>query len=87
MYETSGGMPKAESCKEPDWEAEIAKETKNLVVIKRFKESLVEFIGVIGIHSFKCKGDSSIPELLGTVELDIMEREKQIARFMIKLEK
>ncbi len=88
MYETAGSGPKSESCKEPDWEAAISKATKDLAIIKGFKESLIQFISLIGTHSFKRRdSSSSMPELLGTVEFDIMEREKSIERFMKKLEK
>lgn len=86
MYETQINAGQSESCKEPDWEAEIAKATKNLNVIKSFKACLIEFIDVIGPNSLRRK-ESSIQELLGTVLLDIIDREKQVARFMDKLEK
>ena len=87
MYETSGSGPVSEKCKEPDWEAEIKKETSDLEIIKSFKKSLFEFIGMIGMYAIKRKSDSSIPELLGTVEIDIIEREKKVARIMKNLEK
>lgn len=90
MYDTQENMPKGERCREPDWEAEIEKSQKGLDVIKRFKKSLIEFIGVIGQHSFRSRNresGGSIPELLGIVELDIMQREKQVARLMENMEK
>ena len=86
MYEISGNGPQSERCKEPDWEAEIVKGKNDLDVIERFHGALIDFIGVIGKHSFR-RDTSSIPELLGTVSLDIMERKKTIARLMEKLEK
>ena len=85
MYETQVNVGQAESCKEPDWEAQIARATKDLDVIRSFKAHLIEFIGVIGSRSLKRK-ESSIPELLGTVLLDIIDREKRVALFMEKLE-
>ena len=86
MYETLGNGPQAERCKGPDWEAEITKGRNDLDVIERFHIALIDFIGVVGTHSFRRKENSSIPELLGTVSLDIMERKKIIARLMKKLE-
>ena len=86
MYEISGSGPQSEAkCKEPDWEAEIAKAQKDLDIIKMFRGALFDFLGVIGKHSFR-RDSSSIPELLGTVVLDIVEREKQLAGMMKKLE-
>lgn len=85
MYETEGSRPQSESCKEPDWEAEIAKATKDFDVIIKFKACLIAFISTIGARSFKRK-ESSLPELLGTVLLDIIDREKRIAFLMEKVE-
>jgi len=87
MYETAQSELGMGKCKEPDWEAEIEKETTELKIIKNFKESLFEFIGVIGAYAVKHNSDSSIAELLGTVEIDIFEREKKVARIMKNLEK
>ena len=88
MYESQGlgDASMSEKCKEPDWEAEIAKAKKELEIIESFKRALIDFIGVIGTHSFRRKENSSIPELLGTVELDTYERAKNIDRLMKKLE-
>ena len=86
MYEISGSGPLGEAkCKEPDWEAEIAKEKADLDVIEKFHIALIDFIGVIGKHSFR-RESSSIPELLGTVSLDIMERKRIITQLLKKLE-
>ena len=74
-------------CKEPDWEAEIASERGSLDVIRDFKTALFKFIGVIGTHSFRRRETSSIPELLGIVELDIAEREHKINRMIDRLSK
>ena len=87
MYDTSSMGLSAEKCKEPDWEAEAAKEKSRLDIIKKFKASLLEFIGVIGSHSLRHKENSSIQELLGTVVLDIIERETHLADLMEKLKK
>ena len=89
MYDAkgSGGLgSQSEKCIEPDWEAEIAKAKKELEIIESFKRALIDFIDVIGIYSLRRKENSSIPELLGTVELDILERTKTIAILMKKLE-
>ena len=88
MYETSGNHPQGETlgkCKEPDWEAEIETERNSLAVIIDFKTALFKFIGVIGTHSFRRKDNSSIPELLGTVEIDIAQRETKIDKMMDRL--
>ena len=87
MYESQGfgNDSMSEKCKEPDWEAEIAHGKAALDVIERFHIALIDFIGVIGKNSFR-RDSSSIPELLGTVSLDIMDRKKTIAQLLKKLE-
>lgn len=87
MYDTSGPMSEGgmKKCK-PDYEQMAAKQGAELIVIENFKQSLLEFIAVIGQHSFK-REQSSIPELLGFVELDIINRQKQYERSLDMLEK
>ena len=86
MYDSNlGSSPQSERCKDPDWEAEVAKATADLSTITNFKDALIDFIDVIGTHAMRRNKDGSIPELLGTVEIDIMDREKTIARLMKKL--
>ena len=72
-------------CK-PDYEKVAIDQKAELVIIENFKKSLLEFIGVINRHSFKQK-PSSIPELLGTVEIDIINRQKQYERTLEMIEK
>lgn len=86
MYDGSSekGMGECKPCK-PDYKKVAAKQNTELMIIERFKESLIEFIGVIGQKSFKREA-SSIPELLGTVELDIIDRQRQHKRTLEMLE-
>lgn len=81
MYD--GESPRGESVKEckPDYEKVASKQLSDLTIIKQFKCALIAFVGIIGHHSFKREA-SSIPELLGMVELDILNRQKQLSVFL-----
>lgn len=81
-----GGGEAKQECK-PDYEKVAAKQQEELKVIDDFKNALLDFIEVIGMYNFKKQGSSSIPELLGTVELDILNRKKQYMRTLRMLEK
>jgi len=86
MYETNPPRGELEKACKPDYEKMAAKQHIELLIIERFKQSLLEFIAVIGTHSFK-REMSSIPELLGYVELDIINRQKQYERSLEMIEK
>jgi hypothetical protein len=91
MYELGSGNPSKfeesapRECK-PDYEKMAAKQQAELLVVENFKQSLLELIGVIGVHSFR-NDTSTIPELLGIVELDIIKRTAQYGRTLELLEK
>lgn len=70
----------------PDYEQIAASQKADLLIIENFKKSLLEFIDVIGTHSFKKEG-ATIPELLGVVELDIINRRKRYERSLGMVEK
>ena len=86
MYDKNMGSEGSMKICKPDYEEIATKESADLAVIKTFKCSLIAFIGVIGRHSFK-RESSSIPELLGMVELDILNRQKQYERTLKMIEK
>ena len=83
MYETRSLSGMAEKACKPDYEKEAVTQKKELDVIKRFKESLLEFIDVVGTHSLR--KDNGIPQLLGTVTIDVNDREKRLAFLLKKL--
>ena len=85
MYDKNMSESIPKECK-PNYEEVATKQSADLVVIKTFKCSLIAFIGVIGRHSFKREA-SSIPELLGMVELDIINRQEQYERTCEMIEK
>jgi hypothetical protein len=86
MYNT-GGLTEgsAKECK-MDYEKAASRQNADLAIIKNFKGALIDFAGIIGLHSFKREA-SSIPELLGMVELDIISRRKQYERTLEMIEK
>jgi len=86
MYETNPTRGESEKACKPDYEKMAAKQKAELTTIENFKESLIEFVAVVGRHSFK-REVSSIPELLGTVELDIINRQEQYRRTLDNMEK
>ena len=85
MYDRTSQMP-AESCHEPDWEAEAALMKKNISILIRFRISLLEFIEVVGSHSLNRREGNSLAELLGIVTLDILERRKVYNKTLERLE-
>ena len=88
MYQTLGSGPMVENCKEPDGEKQAAKAKHDLNIIRNFKESLFKFIKVVGIHNMgRERNSGSIQELLGTVEIDIMQREEAYGQILKKMEK
>jgi len=90
MYDTDGmsDRPMGESMKpcKPDYEAMAATSKQNLDVVKNFRASLIDFISVIGRHSMRRREPSSLPELLGTVELDIISREREVENLLKQIE-
>lgn len=86
MYDTHGTQAEVgmRDCK-PDYEKLAADLKKRTEFYKNFRESLIKFIGVIGRHSLK-REPSSLPELLGQVELDIVEQGNQFDELMSKIE-
>jgi len=86
MYEIrkklQGTLGMAEKEYKPDYEKEAANQKRELDVIKRFKQSLLEFIDVVGPYSSR----DGVALLLGTTEIDIIEREKTLAVIMKKIE-
>jgi len=84
MYERQSKMPMVESECRPDYEAQAKKQQEDLSVIKDFKESLVKFIGVVRPYRDDQDG---LPKLLGTVIIDIMERERELERTLLLVEK
>jgi hypothetical protein len=86
MYDTSGLTEESAKVCKPDYEKVASKQLSDLTIIKQFKCSLIAFVSIIGSHSFKREA-SSIPELLGMVELDILNRQKQYERILELIEK
>lgn len=86
MYNKNMGSESGPNECKPDYKEVAAKQSADLAVIKTFKCSLIAFIGIVGSHSFKREA-SSIPELIGTVELDILNRQKQYERTVEMIEK
>ena len=86
MYDTIGSAPLAESCKEPNWEQEHERGMGDLKVVKDFRNSLFAFIQLIDMYSGRRDGCNFLAELLGTVEIDIIEREKRLKQIAKKIE-
>ena len=85
MYEIRGNSPALDSCKEPDWEMEIKQEREKRDVIAQFQSQLLNFINVVG-GGRHIDGHNFLAELVGTVAIDLMQREQRIERLMKKLE-
>jgi len=83
MYERQSKIPRNESECRPDYEAQAKKQQEDLSVIRDFKESLVRFIGVVRPYRDEQNG---LPQLLGTVIIDIMERERELERTLLLVE-
>ena len=87
MYELGSDSPQAERCKEPDWELEIKKAHEALEKISNFHAALKDFIFTVGHNYSSRRGERNyLAELLGTVEIDIMQRNREIERLMKNLE-
>ena len=79
MYDRLSQMPVGESdCKEPDYEKLASNTKKEIDVIRSFKDALILFINTVGTHQIRTRNDggNSLAGLLGTVTIDLMEREK-----------
>ena len=87
MYETLGSGPQAEKCNEPDWEQMYAKRKKEFDAIGIFKLQLLDFIKIVGIHSLRRDGKNQMAEFLGTIEIDLMQRNQELERLAAKIEK
>ena len=83
MYQRYSQMPKGETCHEPDWEEVASRKKKGLDVITHFHKALLEFIQEVGMYS-NCK-NNPLAELLGTVTIDILEREKEYQNILDKI--
>lgn len=79
MYETRGEAP-MESDREclPDYEKKAEEQAGQLRVIRTFKDSLIEFIQVIRPYTRSDK--DGLPGLLGTLMINIFQREKELDR-------
>ena len=88
MYDEMGNKPQGASVREckPDYEAMAAKEQNEINVFFRFKDSLLDFINCIGRHSIR-REPGTLPELLGKVELDLIEKKETLARLLKQIEK
>lgn len=85
MYTDSPqGVDMAKECK-PDYELQAKRLKQKMDIYLRFKESVIEFIQIIGNHSFK-REPSSLPELLGKVVLDCLDQEKEYNNLLSKIE-
>ena len=87
MYETDGPMEHSigKECT-PDYEAMAAKVQKEIKVFTDFKDSLLNFIDCIGRHAIK-REPGTLTELLGKLELDLIEKHKTHASLLEKIEK
>ena len=75
-----------ESCKEPDWEAEYKRELAESRVLEEFKLSLIKFIGIVHPYQGRRDGHNFLAELLGTVEIDILQRNARMDMLSAKIE-
>lgn len=82
MYDTWEAAHRPKNCKEPNWEQEHEKGMGDLKIVKALRSSLVDF----GMYSARRDGRNFLAELLGTVEIDIMEREKRLEQIAKKIE-
>lgn len=85
MYNLEKGPIGAGKCADPDWEKIYKDERSDFDAIVKFKESLHKFIRVIGTHSF-INRSNNITELLGTIELDLIQRKEYINSVATKIE-
>ncbi len=87
MYDTNQGGPESarSECK-PDYEKAAASLKKKMDIYVQFKNSLIAFVQTIGRHSLR-REPSSLPELLGKVELDIMEQSEEYNNLLSMIEK
>jgi hypothetical protein len=87
MYELRGDQPMAEKCIEPDYEDMIKRGRERVKTIRRFRDSLKEFTLIVGHNYSSRRGERNyLAELLGTVEIDIGQREIDIDNWMRKME-
>jgi len=84
MYETKGSMPMGESECRPDYEARAKQQANELSVIKDFHQALLNFIQIVRPHH---RSENGLAQLLGTVVIDIMERERELERTLELVEK
>ena len=81
MYNLRGNQPSGSSkCVEPSWEEIYAKQREEFEIIKNFQNSLIALIKVIGFHNA-----NELAKLLGTVQLDLIQRESEIERLSEKI--
>ena len=88
MYGTDGPRIEGEMMKQeckPDYERQASILKKRMDVFSQFKESLIKFVQVVGMHSGHQKA-SSLPELLGKVEIDCLEQEREYNILLSKIE-
>jgi len=83
MYNLRGNQPSGSSTK-PNWTEVYAKKKEEFEIIKIFKNSLIAFIKVVGpLFSGQT---NPIAELLGTVEIDLMQRKQELDKIYERLD-
>lgn len=60
----------------PDYEKQLTEEREELRIVNDFRESLLRFIRLMGVFSFE--DDRTFATLLGSVDINVMEREEII---------
>jgi hypothetical protein len=86
MYERRGEAPSGKSEREcrPDYEEQAKTQTKELDVIKDLYNALVKFL--LEIRPYRTEKDG-LSGLLGTLQLDIFERERALKYTLEMVEK
>ena len=88
MYNLRGDGPSGGGAcpKQPDYKAQLDLRKSEFEIIDEFRSSLVRFIKVVGIHTALGRdGRNPMAELLGTVEIDLIQRKSEMERISQKL--
>ena len=84
MYETRGESPGEDRECRPDYEKQAEEQAEKLRAVKSLKESLLSFLAIVRPYR---KDRDGLASLLGTLEIDIMERQKELNRTLELAEK
>ena len=84
MYGTRGSAPMGISqCSEPDWNQAFIDRTEELRIVVNLKVAILEFIEVVKPSMYD---NNPLATLLGTIEIDVLQRRAELAKISKKLD-